>query len=106
MFGMVAWFARNAVAANLLMVVAFIGGVLGFNSMERELFPVVPVAGASVTMTWNGASPQDVEEQIITRIEEAVADIDGLQRITSIARESFAVVNIRGRDDIDMKEYR
>jgi len=105
MFGMVAWFARNSVAANLLMIVAFIGGVLGFNSMEREMFPVVPVAGASITMTWNGASPQDVEEQIITRIEEAVADIDGLDRITSIARESFAVVNVRGRDDIDMKEF-
>lgn len=105
MFGMVAWFARNAVAANLLMVVAFIGGVLGFNSMEREMFPVVPVAGASITMTWNGASPQDVEEQIITRIEEAVADVDGLERITSIARESFAVVNVRGRDDIDMKVF-
>lgn len=105
MFGMVSWFARNAVAANLLMIVAFLGGVLGFNRMEREMFPVVPVAGASVTMTWNGASPQDVEEQIITRIEEAVADIDGLDRITSIARESFAVVNIRGRDDIDMQEF-
>lgn len=105
MFGMVSWFARNAVAANLVMVIAFIGGVLGFNSMEREMFPVVPVAGASVTMTWNGASPQDVEEQIITRIEEAVADIDGLDRITSIARESFAVVNIRGRDDIDMQVF-
>jgi len=105
MLGMVSWFARNAVAANLVMVIAFIGGVLGFNAMEREMFPVVPVAGASVTMTWQGASPQDVEEQIITRIEEAVADIDGLDRITSIARESFAVVNIRGRDDIDMQEF-
>ena len=105
MSGMVSWFARNAVAANLLMVVAFMGGILGFNQMEREMFPVVPVAGASVTMSWNGASPQDVEEQIITRIEEAVADIDGLDRITSIARESFAVVNIRGRDDIDMQEF-
>ena len=64
MFGMVSWFARNAVAANLLMVVAFVGGVLGFNQMEREMFPVVPVAGASVTMSWQGASPQDVEEWI------------------------------------------
>ncbi|MEL6693082.1 MAG: efflux RND transporter permease subunit [Pseudomonadota bacterium] len=105
MLGMVSWFARNAVAANLLMVVAFVGGVLGFNQMEREMFPVVSVAGASVTMSWQGASPQDVEEQIITRIEEAVADIDGLDRITSIARESFAVVNVKGRDDIDMQVF-
>ncbi len=105
MMGMVSWFARNAVAANLLMIVAFLGGIYGYNKMEREMFPVVAVAGASVSVTWNGASPQDVEEQIITRIEEAVADIDGLDRITSIGRESFGVVNIRGRDDIDMVEF-
>lgn len=105
MSGMVAWFAKNPVAANLLMVVAFIGGVLAFNDMEREMFPVVPVTGASVTVAWNGASPQDIEEQIVTRIEEAVADINGLDRITSIAYEGAGTVNIRGRDDIDMTEF-
>lgn len=105
MKGMVAWFARNAVAANLIMVVAFIGGTLAYNSMEREMFPVVSVSGASVTMVWNGASPQDIEEQIITRIEESVVDIDGLDRITSIANEGLGVVNIKGNDDIDMNIF-
>lgn len=105
MSGIVAWFARNAVAANLLMIVAFIGGVFGYTRMEQEMFPVVSVAGASVTVAWNGASPQDVEEQIVTRIEEAVADVDGLDRITSIASEGVGIVNVRGRDDIDMLEF-
>ncbi|MEM8615678.1 MAG: efflux RND transporter permease subunit [Pseudomonadota bacterium] len=105
MHGMVAWFARNAVAANLLMIVAFLGGIYSFNKMEREMFPVVSVAGASVTVMWQGASPQDVEEQIITRIEEAVADIDGLDRLTSIGYEGGGTVNVRGRDDIDMQEF-
>ena len=105
MNGIVAWFARNAVAANLLMIVAFIGGIMGYFSMEQKMFPVVPVTGASVTVVWNDASPQDVEEQIVTRIEEVVADIDGLDRITSIANEGMGVVNIRGRDDIDMQEF-
>lgn len=105
MHGMVAWFARNAIAANLLMIVAFMGGFYSFNQMEREMFPVVPVAGASVSVAWQGASPQDVEEQIITRIEESVADIDGLDRLTSIAYEGGGTVNIRGRDDIDMQEF-
>ena len=105
MNGIVAWFAKNSVAANLLMIVAFIGGVISYNRMEQKMFPVVPVAGASVSVSWQGASPQDVEEQIITRIEAVVADIDGLDRITSIANEGFGVVNIRGRDDIDMIEF-
>ena len=105
MNGIVAWFARNAVAANLLMIVAFVGGVFGYTKMEQEMFPVVNITGASVSVAWNGASPQDVEEQIVTRIEEAVADINGLDRITSIANEGFGVVNIKGRDDIDMEEF-
>jgi multidrug efflux pump subunit AcrB len=105
MNGIVSWFARNAVAANLLMFVAFVGGVFGYSQMEQEMFPVVAVNGASVSVAWNGASPQDVEEQIVTRIEEAVADIDGLDRLTSIAYEGGGTVNVRGRDDIDMLEF-
>lgn len=105
MGGIVAWFARNAVAANLLMVVAFFGGIFSYFQMEREMFPVIAVAGAEVSVVWQGASPQDVEEQIVTRIEEAVADINGLDEITSVAREGSASVYIRGRDDIDMNVF-
>ena len=105
MSSIVAWFARNAVAANLLMLVAFIGGVFSYFQMEQEMFPTVPVNGASVTVAWPGASPQDTEEQLVTRIEEVVSDMDGLDRITSIAYEGGGTVNIRGRDDIDMQEF-
>ena len=102
MNGIVSWFARNAVAANLLMIVAFVGGIFGYTRMEQEMFPVVNVTGASVIVAWNGASPQDIEDQIVTRIEEAVADLNGLDRIPSIASEGSGVVNIKGRDDVDM----
>ena len=105
MNGIVAWFARNAIAANLLMIVAFVGGIFAYFSMEREMFPAIQVAGASVVVSWPGASPDETEENIILRIEEAVADLDGVDRITSIAREGSGVVNIRGRDDIDMDEF-
>ncbi|MBK8197325.1 MAG: efflux RND transporter permease subunit [Acidobacteria bacterium] len=105
MNGIVAWFARNSVAANLLMFIFFAGGVFGYSSMEREMFPVVKVSGASVSVAWTGASPRDIEDQIVTRIEEAVADINGLDRITSIASEGVGVVNIRGRDDVDMDTF-
>jgi multidrug efflux pump subunit AcrB len=105
MSGIVAWFARNSVAANLLMFIFFAGGVFGYSSMEREMFPVVKVSGASVSVAWTGASPRDIEDQVVTRIEEAVANINGLDRITSTSSEGFGVVNIRGRDDIDMDTF-
>ena len=105
MGGMVAWFARNAVAANLMMIVAFVGGFMAYNQMEREMFPVVAVTGATVSVAWEGASPQDIEEQIVSRIEEVIADIDGLDSVDSVAREGSGSVYIRGRDDIDMQEF-
>ena len=82
MNGLVAWWARNGIAANLLMIVAFIGGIFGFLSLEKEAFPAGDWNGASVSIAWPGASPQDVEDQIVVRLEEVVADIDGLKRLT------------------------
>ncbi len=105
MSAIVAWFARNTVAANLLMLVAFVGGVFSYFQMEQEMFPVVQVTGASVSIAWPGASPQDTEEQLVTRIEEVVADMDGLKTITSTAFEGGGRVDIEGRDDIDMQAF-
>ncbi|MEO1476903.1 MAG: efflux RND transporter permease subunit, partial [Pseudomonadota bacterium] len=105
MKGIVAWFARNAVAANLIMIVAFVGGTMSFLGMEREFFPTSLVNGASIDMTWEGASPQDVEDQLIARIEEAVADIDGLKRMTSVAREGSGSVFIEGENSTDMAVF-
>lgn len=105
MKGIVAWFAKNSVAANLLMIVAFVGGFIGYSQMEQRMFPIVAFTGAEVSVAWQGAAPQDIEEQIITRIEAVVADIDGLDRIRSIAREGSGTVEIIGREDINMSEF-
>lgn len=102
MKGIVSWFASNSVAANLLMFVAFVGGIVSFNTMERELFPTIEINGASVSIAWQGASPEDVEDQLVSRVEEAVADIDGIKRITSTSSEGVGSVNIQGETDIDM----
>lgn len=102
MKGIVSWFAANSVAANLLMIVALLGGTVSFMTMERELFPSIDINGATVSIIWQGASPEDVEDQLVSRIEEAVADIDGIKRITSVALEGVGTVNIRGETNIDM----
>jgi len=103
--GMIAWWARNPVAANLLMVVALVGGVIGFLSMERETFPAFPWNGVSVSVAWPGASPQEVEEQIILRIEEALSDLDGIEEMTSVAREGSASVSLEAGRSVDMSVF-
>ncbi|MEM9669014.1 MAG: efflux RND transporter permease subunit [Pseudomonadota bacterium] len=105
MKGIVAWFARNAVAANLIMIVAFVGGTMSYLNMEREFFPTTLVNGAAVTMVWDGASPQDIEEQLMARIEESIADIDGLKRITSASAEGGGEVFIEAENTTDMTRF-
>lgn len=103
--GILAWWARNSVAANLLMIIAFVGGILGFIQLQREVFPSGSFNGATVSVAWPGAAPQEVEEQIILRIEEAVANLSGVHRITSSAQEGRGFVNIEGQRNLDGNEF-
>ena len=105
MNGIIGFWAKNSVAANLLMVCCILGGLWGFSRMEKETFPGAEFNGASIVIAWPGASPKDVEEQIVLRVEEAVADIDGIDRITSIANEGQGVVNVAAINSVDAQEF-
>jgi len=88
MKNIVAWFVRNPVAANLLMVIMFIMGVFGYFNLDREVVPTASVNAMTVTVSWPGASPRDVEEQLVVRIEEAIDGLDGIDYIESNASEA------------------
>ena len=101
---LIAWWAKNSVAANLLMIAIILMGAVGFNKLEREFFPTLSINGMTVSAVWQGASPSDVESQIITRIEDAVAGLDGIDYIESSAREGFGSVNIRTKVNTDYEK--
>lgn len=103
--GLIGWWARNGVAANLLMVLAVIAGAVGFSRMDRLVFPSVDIGAVSITTSWPGASPADVEEQILTRIEESVADLEGIDRITSTANEAQGLVVIEANRSVDLTRF-
>ena len=105
MTGLIGWWARNSVAANLLMIACFIAGGLAFINLDRELNPSATFTGATISMGWPGASPREVEEQLILRIEEALDGIDGLEHIDSVAREGSARINVEGDDGIDATRF-
>ncbi|MCA8888158.1 MAG: efflux RND transporter permease subunit [Parvularculaceae bacterium] len=105
MNGLIEWWTRNTIAANLLMVAILVTGAIAFLRLEREVFPSADFNGATVSIAWPGASPLEIEEQLILRIEEAISDIDGVEHIDSTAREGFAAVNIEGLDTIDSTAF-
>ena len=78
------WFARNPVAANLLMVFIVIGGLLGMASVRGETFPDVALDTLVIQVPYLGAAPEEVETAVCIRIEEAIEGIDGIDEIRSV----------------------
>jgi len=92
MKGPIAWMAHNHVAANLLMLVFVVGGlILGF-SIKQEVFPEILLDKVQVSVTYPGASPEEVEEGIILKIEENISGVDGIKEIKALAREGTGTV--------------
>ncbi|MEM9233180.1 MAG: efflux RND transporter permease subunit, partial [Pseudomonadota bacterium] len=98
MNGLIGWWARNSVAANLLMILILIAGLMQFTQLEREEFPSPAFNFVNVSRSWPGAGPRDVEEQIIVRIEEALSDLDGVDTIVANAREGSANVTVEMKE--------
>jgi multidrug efflux pump subunit AcrB len=80
------WFVENPVAANLLMIVILLGGITSIPKTSKEFFPSAPSNVIEVSVAYPGAGPKEAEEQICIRIEEAIHDLDGIEKIRSNAR--------------------
>ena len=104
--GIVAMFANNPVAANLLMAVLLIGGLVQAFGLSSQLFPTVDPRMVNVTVAYPGATPAEVEESITRRVEEALLGIDGVDRVVSNAAENIGVVTAELKDGADSEKVR
>ena len=94
MRGMVEWFARNGVAANLMMAFILVSGLLAATNTNEEVFPEMELDRINVEVPYLGAAPEEVEEAVNVRIEEAIQGIDGIKQIQSTASEGMGTVMI------------
>ena len=92
--GGIAWFTRNPVAANLMMVFIIVSGVIASTSVTEEVFPEVDLDRISIQVPYLGAAPEEVEEAVVIRIEEAIQGVDGIKQIVSTASEGNASVMV------------
>lgn len=105
MKNLISWWARNPVAANLLMVGILLAGFLGFVGMEREAFPLFKPNQVGITVPWPGAAPQEVEEQIVLRIEEALNELDNVYRVYATAAENVANIQVLTYAGVDINDF-
>ncbi|SKA72306.1 efflux RND transporter permease subunit [Desulfobaculum bizertense] len=100
--GPIAWMAGNSVAANLLMIICLVGGIVAGTQIKQEVFPEFTLDMVSVTIAYPGASPEEVEDGIILAVEEAVQGLEGIKKVESTANEGSASVMIEALDGADI----
>ncbi len=97
----IAWFANNHVAANLMLGLIVMAGLVGVTSMPQKSFPDIDVPVITVTVPYLGAAPEEVEEGVCVRIEEEVDGIEGIEKITSRSNEGICTVSIQLFEEAD-----
>ena len=103
---MIRWFARNGVAANLVMLVIVVGGIGSLFSIKQELFPEFSLDTVVVRVPYLGAAPEEVEQGVILRIEEALQGVDGIKEIRSSAQEGYGQVAVEVRKGVDVRRVK
>ena len=89
----ISWFARNHVAANLLMLAVVATGLLVSQNIRQEIYPTFTLDVVEITMEYRGASPEDVEQSIILPIESELRSMEIIREITATASEGSARIS-------------
>ncbi|MBN1839604.1 MAG: efflux RND transporter permease subunit [Campylobacterales bacterium] len=88
----IAWLVKNKVTANILMLIFLIGGVYMSLFIKKEVFPEFDLDMVTISVSYPGASPEEVEQGIILSIEEEIRSIEGVKEVTATAKEGVASV--------------
>ena len=100
--GPIAYMAGNSVAANLLMWTIIAAGLVSLTGLEREAWPTVPFYHVEVSIPYPGATPEEVEESIVAKIEDQVSGLDDVKAVKSVAAPGMASVRIQMDSRTDM----
>ena len=92
--GPITWMAGRSVTANLLMLVLLIGGLVMGQNIRKDVFPDFELDLVTITLSYPGASPEEVERGTILAVEEAIQDLEGIKEITATAREGSGTVTV------------
>lgn len=86
------WFCRNHVAANFLMIAVMITGLMTWPRIKKEIFPETSIDAVAVRVPYPNATPEETERGVCIPIEEAIQDVDGIERMTSTGAPGYGVV--------------
>lgn len=97
----ISYFIKYHVAVNVIIIAFFIFGILGAFSLKSSFFPLTDSENVLITIAYPGASPQEIEEGIVLKIEDNLKGLQGVERVTSTSRENTGSINVeieKGQD--------
>ena len=97
-------FARNTVFANIVLVLIFLAGGIATMSMIRENFPEFSLDMITISVLYPGADPEEVEEGICQKIEEAIEGLEGIKQYTTQSSENAGTAIIEVKEDYDVSD--
>ncbi|MGA9230595.1 MAG: efflux RND transporter permease subunit, partial [Exiguobacterium oxidotolerans] len=95
---------KNSVAVFIIAILLVLGGVYSFTQLKVDQFPEIEFPQISVEAVYPGASPEDVDQQVVSKLETALKGIEGSTKISSSAYESIGIINIEFPFDTDMDQ--
>ncbi|MEF2229774.1 MAG: efflux RND transporter permease subunit, partial [Pseudodesulfovibrio sp.] len=101
--GAIAWMAGNSIAANLMMVMFLVGGLIFALQVKQEVFPEFDTDTVSVSIAYPGASPEEVEQGVTLAVEQAVQGLEGVKEVTSTSSEGQSSVVIEALEGADLQ---
>jgi multidrug efflux pump subunit AcrB len=97
----IAWFANNNIAANLLMILIILAGLVSLSNMPQKSFPDLEVPMITISVPYLGAAPEEVEQGVCIRVEEELEGIEGIKKINSTANEGLCSVQVELFENAD-----
>ncbi|MEL6484794.1 MAG: efflux RND transporter permease subunit, partial [Bacteroidota bacterium] len=98
------YFIKYPVAVNIFIAGFLIFGYLGYRQLKSSIFPLSDPSIINISVSFHGASPQEVEEGVVEKIERNLKGIEGVDRITSVSKENVGTVNVEILLDFDINQ--
>lgn len=98
------WFSENHVAGNFLMLLVVLLGFANWFKLKKEIFPETAVDAAVIRIPYPNATPEEVERGVCVPVEEAVADLTGIKKLSSSSSQNMGVVTVEAETGREIRE--
>ena len=98
---LVTYFIKHSVAVNIVVITFLIFGFVGVYNLKSSFFPLVDYKNININIIYPGASPQEIEEGVVLKIEDNLKGLNGVERVTSTSKENSGSINVeieKGKD--------